>query len=226
MVLRSDEKVNESEAERDKNFRGNVKKGIGIAASVGAAAVGGPLAARVLPFLSEYIPAALAMKGINKISPKLGSFLQKGQEMGLDIKDGLDFIKEKMEPKKPSKEGRNIIEQYAPHLHRYIYDMIKKGNTPVQAAIKAKKFLDKKDLDIIKQIEKDHKTDFSDIVTSIFGQGLENQTQDQSNGQPQEQLNANNPQQAQQGQTQQQGGQGQQALMAILQQIQQTRGKK
>ena len=67
MVLRSDEVANQAEVERDQRFRGNVAKGITSAGSLATAAVGGGLAARVLPFLNQYIPPGLAMKGINKV---------------------------------------------------------------------------------------------------------------------------------------------------------------
>src|SRR6266478_2673500 len=115
MVLRPDEEANIKETERDKRFRSTLssigKTGVGLATGLGATS----LSSRLLPFLSEHIPLDLAMKGINKLSPKLGKFLKEGQSMGLDVKKGLDFIKEKVGPK----EKRNIIEQYSPELHNF-----------------------------------------------------------------------------------------------------------
>lgn len=216
MVMRSDESANEAEIERDQNFRGNVGKGVKAASGLASAGVGGALAAKIMPFLNQYIPAGLAMKGINKVSPKLGAFLQKGQDMGMDVQDGLDFLKEQIgaSQKETPKEDRNLIEQYDPNLFIYVRDLIKNGSSPIDAAAKAKKFLDKKQQDVISKMEKDHKTDWGSIVQSVFGgEGTGNQQQGQQQPLP--------PQGAQ---PQQQGGPGQQALMGILQKISQSLG--
>lgn len=214
MVLRSDEQANESEIERDKRFRGNIGKGIATAASLGTAAVAGPLAAKVLPFLNKYIPAGLAVKGINKVSPKLGSFLKKGQEMGLDVESGLNFLKEKLggnKPSEPAKESRNVIEQYSPELHQTILGEIQKGRSPLEAGALASmdKTGRKSFKSIIEKLEKDHKSPLSAIIQTVYGGSKQVQPQQQEAQQP--------------GQAQQ-GGQGQAALMAILQKLQQSRG--
>jgi hypothetical protein len=209
MVLRSEEQANEAEVERDKRFRGNVGKGAAAAASIGTAAVAGPLAARVMPFLNQYIPAALAVKGINKVSPKLGSFLKKGEEMGLNVQEGLDFLKEKLtKGTETAKESRNLIQQYSPELHEFIDQEIKKGRTAIEAGAIAQH--DKRFKDVITKLSKDHKTPWSSILESVYG----------SQGQAQPQSQQQQPPQ----QPGQQGGQGQAALMAILQKIQQSRG--
>lgn len=203
--MRSDEAANEFQVERDQAFRGNVKKGVSAAASIAATVGGGPIAARVMPFLNQYIPADLAVKGISKVSPKLGSFLQKGQDMGLDIQEGLNFVKDKMGgQQEPAKQDKNIIQQYSPNLNRYLMDIIKNGDTPVAAAAKARKFLDKKQQDIIKKMESDHRVPWEQIVESIFG-----------NGQTAQPIQS----QGQQGQQQSEPGQGlDPSVQAILQQ--------
>ena len=197
MVLRSDESANESEIERDQNFRGKVGKGVGAAAGLATAAIGGPLAARIMPFLSEYIPSALAIKGINKVSPKLGAFLQKGQEMGLDAESGLNFIKEKLAP---PKEERNIIQQYSPELHSFIDQEIKKGTSPIDAAILANK--DKKFREILSKLSKEHKTPWSTLVENIYGGAgqvpQQSSLQQQPSQQPQQMQQSGNPQAKQQ----------------------------
>jgi alkylated DNA nucleotide flippase Atl1 len=213
MVLRPDEEANLKEIERDKRFRSTLSHagaaGIGLATGLGASSLG----TRLLPFLSEHIPLNLAMKGINKISPKLGKFLKDGQSMGLNVKEGLDFIKDKI----GSKEQRNIIEQYSPELHNFLKQEIGQGRAPIEAAALAT--LPKSGRDFtkaIKQLEKDHKTSFQQIVQSIFG------TAQQSQQQMPQQMQPEAPQQAQ---TAQQGaGPGQQAntdqaLMAALEKI-------
>jgi hypothetical protein len=221
MVLRSDEQANEAEFERDKKFRGNLGKGVAAAASLGTAAVAGPLAARIMPFLNQYIPPALAMKGIEKVSPRLGTFLRKGQEMGLDVEDGLNFLKDKLSKSaEPAKEKRNIIEQYSPELHKFISEEVSKGRAPIEAAAIAQH--DKRFSSIINKLSKDHKTPWSSIIDSIYGTGqYGGAVNPPSQNQPQQPMQQVAQQPPQQGQ---QGGQGQAALLAILQKIQQSRG--
>jgi hypothetical protein len=208
MVLRSDEEANQAEIERDKRLRGNIAKGVKAAASIGAASVGGPLASKIMPFLNQYIPSSLAVKGISKVSPKLGSFLKKGQEMGLDIEEGLNFIKNEMsgeKAKENAKENRNIIEQYSPELHQFIDQEIKKGRKPIEAGAIAQN--DKRFKNVIGKLMKDHKTPWSNILESVYGSSEMAQQPQNTSSEVQ----------------QQQPGQGQAALMAILQKIQQTR---
>lgn len=237
MVLRSDERANLAEIERDEQFRGNVGKAIGTGVSLATASAGGHFASKVMPFLSKYIPAGLALKGINKVNPKLGAFLSKGQEMGLDLQEGLDFVKEKFqgqkETKKPAKESRNIIEQESPELHQFLEQEIAKGRPPLHAGAIAQN--DKRFSEVIKRLSKKHKIDWSNILESIYGQETKAlpQNQVQQSALTQEAMNPQGsqpqrpPSAEQQAQTQPQQaqpGQGQQALMAMLQKLQQARG--
>lgn len=198
--LRPDEEATYSEIERNK---GGLSKSIKTAANIGLTATGLGISSKIAPFLSPLIPKDLALKGISKLSPKLGDFLKKGLEQGLNLGDGLDFIKDNMGGKQntpePTKQNGNIIEQYDPELFTYIKDRIGKGIPILQAGEKAKDH--PRFANAIKKLEKDHKTPWASILQSVFG------------GQGQEQ-------------PQQQGGQGQQALMAILQQVQQARGQR
>ncbi len=236
--LRPDEQAANAEIERAQSRDRTLKSGLKTAASTALAvggtslALGGKLGSKIMPFLNEYIPADLAMKGINKVSPRLGEFLKKGISKGLNLKDGLDFIKENIGTQEKAKEQRNILEQYSPELHEFIKGHVQKGKAPLEAAALAtigeegKKFKG-----VIKKLVKDHKTSWSSIIQSIFG----------SEGNRQESLNKFNQkikqpgmldqeaerfqnEYGQQQQQQEQGGQGQKALMAILQKIQQTRG--
>lgn len=218
-TLRSDEIAAESNIEKSNQRSESIKKGFKTALELGGAAAGSATLSRVLPFLSEHIPTELAYKGISKISPKLGNFLKSGMEKGLDVKEGLNFIKEKMQ--KPP-EQRSIIEQYSPDLFRFLKDKIQSGLSPLkasQAASNKSNFSN-----AIQKMMKDHKAGWPEIVESVFGGG---QMAQQPQGSPQDQ--SMQPQQGQpsqgQGQPQQQQpGQGQQALMAILQKIQASRG--
>ncbi len=219
--LRSGERASEEEVRRSKNIESTVKRGVGAAATLGAAALGGPIAARLAPFMSELIPVDLAVKGISKISPKLGSMLQAGMSAGLDIEDGIDFLRDKISGNKPAeqpKEDRNIIQQYSPELHEFIAEQVSGGRSPIEAAAVAQN--DKRFAEVIKKLSKDHKTPWSNIIESVYGaEG----GQSKAALQPQ-QAEAAQPRQP--GQSQQQGmGPGQQALMEVLQKLQQLRGK-
>jgi len=48
---------------------------------------------KILPFLDDYIPDDLALKGISKVSPKIGSFLKRGLTKGLPLAGGLQFLR-------------------------------------------------------------------------------------------------------------------------------------
>lgn len=237
--MRPDEEANRAEIQRDKKTRSNIAKGVGTAATL---AVGGA-SARVLPFLSRFIPTDLAMKGLSKVAPKLSDFLKRGQSMGLNVEEGIQYIRDSMEPKKePPKEDRNIIEQYSPELHQFIDQQIRGGRKPIEAAAIAQN--DKRFSSVINKLSKDHNTPWSSIIDSVYGMG----ERAAASNPKQEALNKWNERQkkqsfleeererfergygnqmAQQGQ-QSQGGQpgpGQQALMAILNKINQKLGQ-
>ena len=213
--MRPDEEASEAYIARDKKFRQNIKTGIGAAASIAGTAGLGGLASKVMPFLNQYVPMGLAMQGINKVAPKLGEFLRRGQSMGLDVKDGMAFIKSKLDPEgndQAVKEDKNVIQKYSPELHQFIDEQLKRGRSSLEAGAIAQN--DKRFSDTIKKITKDHKAPWSSILQAVYGE-KQNQGATESAA----------PQQP--GQQPQQGGQpgpGQQDLMDILQKIQQARG--
>lgn len=211
MVLRPDEEANASVMERDKRFNANVgsaAKTVGsLAATAATAAYGGPLAARLAPFFSKYIPVDFALKGISKVSPKIGDFLKRGMNVGLPIEEGLKYVQEKFlggqetERNEP-KDDRNIIQQYDPELYSYLEQSVKKGIPLAQAGEKA--FGHDRFSRIIKDLVKDHKTSWSSILQTVFGG---------SQGQQQQQQQADS------------GGNGNQRLMDMLSKLQQARGQ-
>lgn len=163
----------------------------------------------------------------------MADFLKRGQSMGLNIEEGLDYIRDSLSPKEekqpaqqeqkaqPAKQGKNIIEQYSPELYQFIEQHVKSGRPAEHAAALAQ--MDTKGNNfrsIINKITKDHQTDWSSIVQSVFGGQGGNKTPNQ----PQQQQNPQQQQPQQPGQPQQ-GGQGQQALMAILEKINQRLGQ-
>jgi len=217
--LRPDELASESDIERDRNVRSKIKgtaKSVVSTAIVAGTGYAFPsIASKVAPFLNRYIPTELALKGINKVSPELGAFLKKGMEKGLDVKEGLNFIKDKIQSKSLNENKKNIIEQYSPELNQFILDQINKGKTPFAAGTLARTLeSNNKFKNVIKKIEKDHKLDWPSIIESIYGnQSTASQSQNQEQPiQPAQSEMTNSSQQ-------QQSGQGQQALAAILQKI-------
>lgn len=157
--MRPDEAASLSEIERDKKNKSRFMSGIKTAGAL----TGAGIVSRLSPFFSQFIPVDLAMKGISKISPKIGDFLKRGQSMGLDLKEGIDFVKEKMNPK----EIRNIIQQYSPELHQFIDQSIKAGKAPLEAGALAQ--LQDKFKKVINKISEDHKTDWSSILENVYG---------------------------------------------------------
>lgn len=179
-----------------------------VGAVAGAAAstyLGGGLINRVLPFLSKYIPEDLAIKGLNKIDPRYGKFIQKAMQAGKSFDEVKEFIGEKIEgsSQEPAKENRNIIQQYSPELHQFIDQQIKQGRRPIEAGAIAQN--DKRFKDVISKLSKDHKTPWSSILESVYG--------DSQQTQPQEQM--------QQTQQQPSSGQGKQQLIQAMQALSQ-----
>jgi hypothetical protein len=193
------------EISRQANAPLNIAKNVGGLASAGATAYfGGAAINRVLPFLSKYIPEELAIKGLNKIDPRFGKFINKAMAAGQTFDEVKDLIGSKIEEgaeqSMPAKESRNIIEMYSPELHQFIQEQIQSGRSPLEAGALAT--LDKKGgkgfKGIIDKIVKDNKAPWAAILQTIYGQGQ--MAQQQSQQQPQQAPpTQGQPQQVQQG---------------------------
>jgi len=177
-------------------------------------------------FIHPKIPDALAIKGLESISPQMREFLNFSEKEGYSFPEVREYFKEKIQkeenPQEQPKESRNIIQQYSPKLFQELETRIKKGMTPIEAG--AALGFESNFTPIIKKMEKDHKTSWSSILQTVFGQSqmAQQPQQGQQQIQPQQmQQQQARPQQAQQ----MQGGQGQQALLSTLQKIQQSRGQ-
>jgi hypothetical protein len=216
IMMRPDEQANQAEIMRDQRMRSTVGKGVNAAIGIASGAAG----ARVLPFLSEYIPIDLAMKGLQKVSPKIADFLKRGQSAGLNIKEGMEYVKEQLIPKEQTQQDkRNLVEMHSPELHQFITQHIKSGKSHKQAGALAK--LPRKEGDFNKVIEKlmkENNATWEDILESVYG----GQQAAQQSQQPTVQAPAQQPNQPQQ---QGQSGPGQQALMDILSKINQRMGQ-
>lgn len=181
-TMRPDEEALEAEQERAENFNANLKKGVKTAANVVTTAAGIGATAKVLPFLSQYITPDVALKGISKVSPKLGGFLKRGMEQGLNLQDGLNFIKDNItgKPEKQSMTSglqdqfkqeygsaiQDFIANFSPDLDAFLKKQIKAGRTPFEAGAlaRAQGFEG-----VIKEMEQSTKFKFSDILAKIFG---------------------------------------------------------
>lgn len=114
LYLRPDEKATRSEVERSHQIDKSFKKAGTTALAAGSSIVGAGIASRLLPFLNEYISPEIAIAGITKLSPKLGAFLQRGMQSGLDIKEGLNYIKENIMPKEEKTEEQQLEQPQPP----------------------------------------------------------------------------------------------------------------
>lgn len=194
-TLRPDEELSEYEIEKAKNRDKKLKSGIKTLGGLAIGSAGLAISSRILPFLSDYIPVDLAVKGISKISPKIGNYLKRGMESGLAIKDGLDFLKKQLSPKE---ENEDDLEQAEGITSQPPEDIKKKA---------LGKFKQPGVMDQEKQ-----------RFEQQYGQ---QQQQLPEYAMTQEMFDE--PQQGQKKQLNQ--GQGQQALMAILQKINQKLGQ-
>ncbi len=190
----------------------------GLAAGSLPYAAGGAIFQRALPFLSKYIPEDLAVKGLSKIDPRFGKFINKAMGDGKPFEEVKDFIQEKVDEglqNVHAKEKRNIIEQYDPELHTYIQMKLKEGMSILQAGQKAlghgrfKKAVDK--------ITKDHKTPWTAILRSVYGIGEQKKQED-----PQQQEPQQAPPQQQQGQS----GPMQQSIMDAIERATAARARR
>lgn len=169
--LRPDEKTSQARIEKSKSLDSMAGKGVKTAVGLGVGAATLGAGARLMPFLNDLIPTDLAIKGISKVNPQVGKFLHKGMSQGLDVKDGIRFVKDQfgIGSESPAKDDRSIIEQYSPELNQAIMELVQSGEDPVVASMKIQNT--GKFSKAIRDIEKDHKTTFGSIVKSIFGGG-------------------------------------------------------
>lgn len=212
------------QGERPLNAAKNI---VGTAAT---AYLGGGAINKVLPFLSKYIPEALAIKGLNKIDPRYGKFINTALAAGQTFDAAKDFMGEKIEEsQEPAKQEGNIIEQVSPELHQFISDQIKQGREGYAAGAIAQK--DKRFAPVIEKLIKEHKMSWADIIEQIYGQGaplkkkgmMQQEADRFSQAYPQEQGTGAAPEQAPNLSGQQQGP-GMQAISAVLNKINQKLG--
>lgn len=205
----------------------------------GIAAAGSKALNKLIPavgaLINNYVPENLSRAGLTKIDPRFGKFIQGALDEGYTYDELREFIGDKIEKSevyRSSKENKNIIEQYSPELHSFISEEIKKGRPTLQAGALAQ--LNDKFKKVIKKIEEDHKTSFSAILQSSYGEGTsKGMSKEEATKRFLGRKKSNLPNELiqqfegrygpieQQGQT----GPGQQALMATMQKIMQQLGQ-
>lgn len=146
----------------------------GAAAGIASTYALPPILSKIRPLLSELIPEGLALKGLSKANKNLGHFVSQSQDAGFGGKEILDFVRDKFESaqEESAKDDKNVIEKYSPELFQFIKGHVDKGRSPIEGAALAQ--LDTKFKPIIDKITKDNKAQWSQIVSTIFGNPKEN----------------------------------------------------
>lgn len=199
--LRPDEEVAEKEVKKAKERTSEVKSVLETTANAATGIVGGSMALKVLPFLSEYIPLELAKKGIDKVAPTLGRMLDQGLKQGLTLQSGLEFLKGEFIPEEGKKmreeKKKNEVGEVSQELQDFIEQHVQGGKSPDHAAALA--MVNPKFMDMTRQIEKQTGKPFTASIRELYeGKAVNQQGQEQ--GQPQQPQQAQAPQGQQQGQ--------------------------
>lgn len=165
---------------------------------------------RVAPLLSQYIPQEFAKKGLSKVDPRFGKFIDKAEDEGFDFDEIRDFIGEKIEKsakqklENKSSSQPNLIGQASPELQSFIEQQIQAGKAPDHAAALAMPRAEFSD--IVRKIEKQSGKRFTALVRDLYdGKAIEQPeskaaSQGQQPQQPQQGLDPGVAQILQQGQ--------------------------
>jgi hypothetical protein len=197
-TLRPDELSSLSQIERNKRKDSLIKKGASAVVGTGATLLGAGLASKVMPFLNEFVPLELALKGINKVAPQIGQFLKKGQSMGLNVQQGLQFLKNNLQPNQQTQQANPLqeFETNYPDIAQALNGYIQQGQSPDAAAaiLKSSTPFGKKIQDLEKSVGKN----FIDYVLELFGNPQQQISQQPQQAAPQAQQQMQQPHQAQQ----------------------------
>lgn len=174
---------------------------LALSGTAGVSALkGASLLKRALPFFNKYIPQDVAIKGLNKIDPRFGKFINKAMSEGKtfeEIKEFIQSLNEKADqivpetdptdylnasgfPKKKEdktaekKEEKTIDKRNL--IQQYsdeLFQFIENEINKGRPVIEAGALAqnDKRFTKIIDKLTKDHKTTWSNILQTIFGSG-------------------------------------------------------
>ncbi len=234
MNLRPDEKAALRHIETAKQGESFIKKGIGLALPAAAGIAG---ASRIMPFLNSIIPQSIALKGLKKVAPKIGQFIDKTMENGFSADNVLGFLRDQFsskeekispkteenpqnQPENKNQESAQDFENNYPMLAKALMETIQQGKNPQEAAkiLKSSTALGSQ----VRDLEKQKGKKFEDYVIEMLGNAQKSMGQQgQQQAQPEHmQQPAQQPQQqsqpAQQPQPQQaQGGVDPQLLQLV-----------
>lgn len=219
----SDEIIRQNKAPG--NFiRNTTKIGTGLIA-------GGATVNRILPFLSKYIPSQLAIKGISKVDPRLGKYINSSLSQGHPLDDVMGLLKETFgeEDEESNLNKEDAVKKYNEHKKKGLTEGLqedldktygKKGKFEnvydelLNALQNGQVSVGDNTKDPILQMAKPY-YDKGFIKTPDDMKGFINEYIFSKQGQQQPEQQQQAPQQ----------GQGQQALMQAIQQLQQIRGQ-
>jgi len=147
-------------------------------AIAGSLAGGSAIAGRILPLISKFVPGEIMRKGLSKIDPRIGKFIDGALNNGYSIDDVRSFMGEKFSPKseetpqestQPQNNQATLqdFDNNYPMLSKALQATIQAGKTPQEAAIILKKStaLGRQVKDLESQIGKR----FEDYVIELMG---------------------------------------------------------
>ena len=159
-----------------------------LAATAASLAGGSALASKIAPFLSPYIPGNIMRKGLSKINPKLGSFIETAVNHGYGLDEIKSFISNKFDNSHEEAEKENNHEKPMqldslqefefnyPDISQALARTMQNGQSPQAAAAILKQ--SSPFAQAIKKLEKDKGKNFVDYIVEIFG-NMQNQTAQQ-----------------------------------------------
>lgn len=59
---------------------------------------GSSIVSRILPLLNKFVPPEIAKKGLSKINPQIGKFINSADKAGYPYEDTREFLEEKFQP--------------------------------------------------------------------------------------------------------------------------------
>jgi hypothetical protein len=188
---------------------------------------GATIAGRIVPFLSKHIPGELMRKGISKIEPRLGKFIEGALNNGYDLDNVRSFISDKFSPKEEKQQSEQnqenpIVKQAKdfetnyPDIIQALTGHINNGRSPQEAAaiLKTSTPFSQK----IKKIEKETGKNFVDFILEMMGGNQSSQMQQPQQMQQQDQQEIPTQSQAPQ-QMQQPQNNNDQVIMQALDKI-------
>lgn len=152
------------------------------AGAIGTSLVGGSaIASRILPLINKFVPADLMRKGLSKVDPRVGGFVETAINNGFSLDDVRNFMTEKFSQGSKEQKQANPLQDFEtsyPDIAQALSGYINQGQSPDAAAgiLKTSTAFGKK----IGKLEKETGKNFVDYVLELFGNGQQSQMQQPS----------------------------------------------